>query len=403
MVTADPKEAAGRLDADRLLADVAAQCGLDDFGDVEIADKLRAYLAAINTEADLSPQGAMGLEALVRQLLTNRLRFHADLARHPEILDEDVSDPIIITGLFRTGTTKLQRMLSADPSVQPLTFWRIFNPAPFPDAVPGEPDPRIAVARGYVDNVTAMSPEFMAGHPWIADDADEDSLLLWLTFDHLANASVGHVPSFVSRVRARPAGPSYRYLADVLRYLQWQDGAERGLPSENRSRRGRPWVLKSPTHIGNLTAIFEAFPRATLVHCHRDPVVVVPSFARLFELFWGLFGNQVDPKRIGAVLLELWSAEMARNLEQRAELGPDARIVDVRFDDIVADPIRVIRGITDAHGHQLSDDADERMLAWDKANPADLYGKHEYSLQACGMTAEQITEAFGPYITRFGL
>lgn len=394
MSTADPAAVAGdQLDADRLLAEVAAQCGLDDFGDPEIADKLRAYLSAISTEADLSQQGAMGLEALVRQLLTNRLRFHADLARHPEILDEDVSDPIVILGLFRTGTTKLQRMLSVDPTVQPLTFWRIFNPAPFPDAVPGEPDPRIAVARGYVDNVTAMSPDFMAGHPWIADDVDEDSLLLWLTFDHLANASVGHVPSFVSRVRARPATPSYRYLADVLRYLQWQDGG----------RRGRPWVLKSPTHIGNLTAIFEAFPRATLVHCHRDPVVVVPSFARLFELFWGLFGNQVDPKRIGAVLLELWSAEMARNLEQRAELGPAARIVDVRFEDIVADPIGVIREITEGHGHRLSDDAEQRMLAWERANPADLYGKHEYSLQACGLTAEQITEAFGPYINRFGL
>jgi hypothetical protein len=194
-------------------------------------------------------------------------------------------------------------------------------------------------------------------------------------------------------VRARPATPSYRYLADLLRYLQWQDGG----------RRDRPWVLKSPTHIGNLTAIFEAFPRVTLVHCHRDPVVVVPSFARLFELFWGLFGNQVDPKRIGAVLLELWAAEMARNLEQRAELGPDARIVDVRFEDIVADPIRVIRGITDGHGHRLSADAEARMLAWERANPADLHGKHEYSLQACGLTAEQITMAFAPYITRFGL
>jgi hypothetical protein len=38
---------------------------------------------------------------IVRDLV-NRLRFQKDLKKHPEILDEDVSDPFVIMGLPRS-------------------------------------------------------------------------------------------------------------------------------------------------------------------------------------------------------------------------------------------------------------------------------------------------------------
>jgi hypothetical protein len=364
-----------------------AEAGADDFGDPEFTENLDAYLTAIRLEADLSPTGGLGLQMLVHQLLVNRLRYHADLRAHPEIVAERVDDPIVVTGLFRTGTTKLQRMLSADPGVQQLTFWRIFNPAPVPGAGDGV-DPRIAIARGYVDALAAGAPEFMAAHAWVADEPDEDSLLLWLTFDHLAGASVGWIPSFVQRVRARQQLPSYEYLAGLLRYLQWQDGG----------RRDRSWVLKSPTHIGNIEPLLSAFPRATLVFCHRDPTVVVPSFVRLFEIFWGLFGNSVELTEAGPALLELWAGEMCRGLEQRAALADDPRIVDVRYEDIVADSSAVIRRIYAAHGRTVTPEAEKAFVDWEAANPQHKFGRHEYSLEACGLDAAQVEAAFAPYL-----
>lgn len=116
------------------------------------------------------------------------------------------------------------------------------------------------------------------------------------------------------KVLADPQGRNYQYLSSLLRYLQWQDGGRRG-----------PWVLKSPTHIGNLDAVFASFPRATLVHCHRDPVTVVTSIARMFEVFWGLFGGQASLHEIGAFALDKWSAEMNKNLAQRGQFGPGGK------------------------------------------------------------------------------
>jgi hypothetical protein len=379
------------FDVDNRIAAAVAEAGSDDFGDPLFVDDVRAYLDAITTEANISPVGGLGLQHLVHGLLVNRLRYHADLTAHPEIADEDVSDPIVVAGLFRTGTTKLQRMLSSDPGVQELTFWRLLNVAPLPAAVPGEPDPRIAIARDYIDALASQSPEFMAAHPWIVDEPDEDSLLLWLTFDHLAGGSVGYIPTFVERVQARDQRRNYDYLAGVLRYMQWQDGG----------RRDRPWVLKSPTHVGSIEAILAAFPRATIAFCHREPAVIVPSFVRLFEIFWGLFGNAVDPREVGRPMLELWSAEMLKGLEQRDRLGDDRRIIDIYYDDIVANPVEVIRRIYDQHGRPLTPEAETAFADWERDNPQHKFGKHSYSLESCGVTEDEVCAAFAPYLERF--
>src|SRR5690606_6163617 len=90
--------------------------------------------------------GFTQLDTMAHRLLVNRLRFAEDLAHHPEILDEDVSDPIVVIGFPRSGTTVLQRMMSADPAMQSLKLWRLLNPAPFPGEAPGEPGGRLAFA-----------------------------------------------------------------------------------------------------------------------------------------------------------------------------------------------------------------------------------------------------------------
>jgi len=388
--TREPETAS--LDADALMAAASAETGLNDFGPDGVREDLAGYLRSILDDAKPTPTGLLGLQGFVHRLLVNRLRFQNDLKRHPEILDGDAADPIVITGLFRTGTTKLQRMMSADPGVQALSFWRMLNPAPFPDAAPGEPDPRIAEADEYVRLLEQHHPAFIAAHPWQTHEPDEDALLLLMTFAHLANTTVGNVPSFVERVRNRPQRSNYDYLRALIQYLQWQDGG----------KRERPWVLKSPTHLGNLEPIFEVFPNATLVHCHRDPVVVTASFSQLFALFWGLFGGQVPLEEIGPSVLELWSSEMDRNLAQRDRLGDRARIVDVSYEDIVKDPLTVIGEIYARHNRALPPEATAAMRCWAAENPKGRFGKHEYTLEACGLTEKQIRSAFAPYLERFG-
>ena len=67
---------------------------------------------------------------------------HRPAARHPEIHEIEVTAPIIIAGLPRTGTTHLHNLLAADPALRYLPYWESIEPIPRPATVGIEPDPR---------------------------------------------------------------------------------------------------------------------------------------------------------------------------------------------------------------------------------------------------------------------
>lgn len=374
-------------DPQALLAAASVETGCDDYGDEWFVERFTRYVGAAAAEGNLSPMGWMGFSVHLNRLLVNRLRFHDDLKRHPEIRDEVVSDPIVITGLPRTGTTKLQRMMSLDPAMQALSFWRVFNPAPLPESGRNGEDPRIAIARGYEEIIKQLAPGLMAAHPFGAEEAEEDVFLHEMTFQSFGNALRLHVPRYLAWVKEQPQHDVYKYLRGLLQYLQWQDGADGS----------RPWVLKNPFHLGQLVTLFETFPDATVVHCHRDPVVTIPSFARLLEAAWSMMSDDVDPLEIGNQAVRLWAGQLEENRVQRDRLQGVARMVDVHYDDIRQDALAVIQEVYQQRGLTLSAEAKDRMRVWEKENPQHRFGRHSYSAERYGLTSEGLREIFAPY------
>lgn len=82
-----------------------AGTGAKDFRDASFLPNLETTLE-IPTRLNLSARGLMGVHANFTRFLVNRLRWEADVEKHPEIVEEDVSDPIIVLGLPRSGTIK---------------------------------------------------------------------------------------------------------------------------------------------------------------------------------------------------------------------------------------------------------------------------------------------------------
>ena len=381
----------GDLDAGRLLAKATEVAGLADYGDGGFVEPMTVWLHSVVTEGGLSATGLLGLQAEVIGFLVNRLRFEADRQRHPEILDEDVSDPTVILGLARTGSTKLHRMLAADPRSQKLPLWRLMNPAPFPDADPVEPDPRIAVAVAQLSRIQENT-DAAASHPMSAHEAEEEYFLLKLTFESMGNMWRAQCPSFVRWWQAQPRQRPYDYLRRMVQYLQWQDGG----------RRGRPLVLKAPAHTGNPDILLATFPHATLVQTHRDPCVALASSMRLQEISLRMSSEHVDLEALGENQLSYFAGEMARNLQKRDELPQENQIVDVAFRDICNDPIGVVRDIYGHQGKELSPEAEASMVAWERNNPQHKDGRFSYALEDYGMTRDRVEAAFGPYLERFG-
>src|SRR5262245_3684869 len=93
---------------EELLDAVRGDSGTLEFRDRSFVPALNQVLAT-TARLNFTAAGLSFLRSNLKRVLLNRLRYQDDLARYPEILEEDVSDPIVILGLPRSGTTKLQR------------------------------------------------------------------------------------------------------------------------------------------------------------------------------------------------------------------------------------------------------------------------------------------------------
>jgi len=381
----------GALDLARLMTEVSEQEGLSDYGDPVFVEPMTRMLDSVLSEARLNQAGAMGLELDARRWLGNRLRMRADVTRHPEILDEDVSDPIVIVGVPRTGTTKLQRVLARDPGVQSIPFWQILNPAPFPGEQT-EPEPRILMARQVVEAMATYAPDIQELHPFAAEEPEEEIVLLEMTGRALSSVLYFDAPNYTSWLLEQPQQPLYEELRLLLQYLQWQDGG----------RKDRPWVLKSPMHLGRINALLDVFPRATLVHCHRDLVTSMTSTCNLVAAARLARTDSLDPLALGTFLLEWCSREWNANIEQRAQLGAATPVLDIEYTAIRDDILGVVRSIRRARGDaDPSAAAEAAMLAWEDTHSA-RSGPYRHSADHYGLDPDRVRDAFATYLDHFG-
>ena len=83
-------------------------------------------------DAGLTPFGQKVMRSMLRGALAARLFSEAGWQAHPEYAGVPIDRPVFITGLPRTGTTALHRLLTADPAHQGLELWLAEAPQPRP-------------------------------------------------------------------------------------------------------------------------------------------------------------------------------------------------------------------------------------------------------------------------------
>jgi hypothetical protein len=340
---------------------------------------------AIPTRLDLSLRGLQGMHANSLRWLVNRIRWEADVEAHPEILDEDVSDPIVVLGLPRSGTTKLQRFLSADPAVQATPAWMMWNPAPFPGEARGESHLRVDWAARMMSAVTNTGESYQKMHEFAAHEPDESSFVPLASFDYVMQYVTAPDQPFLDWARSVNRVTPLTFLKRMLQYLQWQQGGRRG-----------PWLLKNPGHTGEMAEMLEVFPRATFVISRRDLAATMgSSFRMMGEILVNTF-DAPDPRRYAAQTVEYWSHELGRYQMQKAALAGHVRLLEADYRDCVADGLGVAREVYRLHGLPWTARGEAAMRQWDIDNPRHKLGAYGYRLEDYGWSAEAIEHAFGP-------
>ncbi len=377
--------------AEQLIAEARQETGLADFGDGRFLDGLRRLVAGIEAESALSPRGVLALRERMRRLLRNQLRFRADLAAYPEILEQELRAPVFVQGLPRVGSTKLHRLLAESGCFQSLLFWQVYNHARVPGVAAGMQDPRRADAVAYIRWRSAQNPKTLAGHYVEANEPEEETYLLEYTFSNYWMTGYFEIPGYLASLADADHDAAYLYLRQALQYLQWQ--FHRAAP--------RPWVLKSPLNFGFEASIARNFPDAKFLVLHRDPVKVIPSVTALAGQMRRLYcRDEPDEPHFAAWALPEYAAEARRHMAWRAS-APAGQVMDIGYADIQDREMEMMPALCEFLGQPLTVDAAAQMRAWLAKNPQHQHGVHEYSLRQSGLTEAEIRAAFGPYLERF--
>ncbi len=378
------------FDVEELLSAARQRTGLSDFGPPDFMEGLNSLVSAINTEARIADNRRDALYERFMRLLTNRLWFAKDVADHPEILDEDVGSPIIISCLPRTASSKLHRMLGASGDFQFVPMWQGHNFARIPGLPDGGREKRITEGRAYEKWMYETSPATLQGHAMFTKEPEEDILLGEFTLRHTMLVGLFDTPSYAQWVMQADSKPTYDYLQQQIKYLQWQAS-----PHTNK-----PWLMKTPCHFGNESQLQRIYKKPRFIITHRDPARCMPSIIGVAVNMCKLYSDHHSDASVGAGVSQLFAQSAFAHMKWR-EQADDAQILDLGYDEINRKGMDTMQKVYDYFGMTLSARAEAAMQKWEQINFAGKHSHGSYSAEAINTTEREIRETFRPYMERF--
>jgi hypothetical protein len=358
---------------DDLHASAVRLTGLGDFGGGDgYAEGLRVLLAAYATEAGLTPTGSKQTRGLLRSALVSRLLAEAAWQQYPQHAEVALPRPVFVTGLPRTGTTALHRVLTADPAHQGPELWLTEVPQPRPPRSEWAQHPIFVALR----DAYASRPDMTGMHHMGPEQVEECWRIFCQSMTSVSFECTAAIPSYAAWLSARDWSAAYQRHRRILQLI--------GLADQHRR-----WVLKNPSHLFALDALLAVYPDAVIIQTHRDPRAAIGSVCSLNARAAAGWSTVFHGPVVGRAQLELWSRGMRRFREARARHDP-ARFIDVRYEDFVADPLRTVEEIYDRLGGRLSSPARSAMTSFFRRTG----DAHRYDLGTFGLTGEEVDAAF---------
>jgi hypothetical protein len=379
------------LDVDRMIEEAIVGAGSDDLSyTTDFAARLDAHVAAVEADTGLTQLARGTLRARIVRLLRNRISLADLVRRYPEIESIEIEKPIIVVGMPRSGTTHLVNLLAADRRRRALPYWESQEPIPARGRGPDVfgVDPRYARARAEHDAMLANAPLVAAMHDQFPEAIEEEVEILDLDFASYILEWLARVPGWRDTYLALDQTHHYAYMKKVLQALTFLRGPQ-------------TWVLKSPQHSEQLTALTTTFPDATVAFTHRDPVAVIQSTVTMMAYADRLRRRIIDPQW----LIDYWTDRIHRLLSagvRDRELVPAERSIDIGFHQLNGNEITILDSLYDRAGVELTPGVRKRFDQYLAGNPRGKHGSIRYDLQRhFGVTPEDVRSRFDFYFDRF--
>jgi hypothetical protein len=296
---------------------------------------------------------------------------------------ELAAPPLFIIGHWRSGTTFLHELLVRDDQFTYPTTYQCFAPSHFLLT-----EWFLARYCGFLLPKRRPMDNMLTG--WQRPQEDEFALLtMGQRTPYRRMAFPNHPPVDLEylNMEGLPQEALHRWsqtLETFVRTITFRDP--------------RRVVLKSPTHTGRVALLAQLFPGAQFIHMTRDPFALFPSTRRLWQSLDAVQGCQRNRDEfLDEYVFESLDRMYAGFESQRAQLGPQ-QIIDVKYEQLVADPLGVLEMVYDQLELGDYSQAREKLAAHVASQKDYRPNRHPMDPQV----QQQIRERWAHYFERYG-
>lgn len=361
--------------------------GLGDFGPEDYRQPMTLLLSDLDKYPRFNDLGVAAIGEQVTGYLIGRLTKQAGLKKSPAALEMPIERPIFITGMARTGTTVLHRLINQDPTTQSLPFWLGNLPMPRPPRDRWEAVPEYQNLKNALEQSVFFNEQTLALHPIAIDLPDECRWSTDQSFWCTTIAQTTCVPNYFSWLHQCDASFAYEYHRQVL-----------GLVANGDNRR---WVLKDPSHIFGIDSLLKVFPDACIVQTHRDPFGSMKSAANLlWEGRRKMIEVDVSLEEHGQLVLDGYAVGLEKMERYRRSHNPD-QFYDVHMDETRADPMGTIERIYRYFNLPVAKEARQSWQQQVVSDPSVGHGTSTERHPDFGLTEGKVNDALTLYRVRY--
>jgi hypothetical protein len=261
---------------------------------------------------------------------TNSLLAKMQSVAHGEALEKaKVPPPIFLLGFWRSGTTFLHELFCCDARLGFPSTYACMNSAHFLLTEQG-----FHKRRGKQE---AYRPMDNMQYSWTSPQEDEFALLCMgapSAYEALLVPSLMADPQTLLDLRRRSPEEQQRWKQTFDLLLR-----------ELTVQQNKPMVLKSPTHGFKFPCLPSSFPGARFVIIERNPYEVFASNLKLWKTLLDMYSlESTSPQEIEKFVLSAYMIHEQAIAEGIRNLSPQ-NVSRVRYEDLVADPVREMKRI----------------------------------------------------------
>jgi hypothetical protein len=293
--------------------------------------------------------------------------------------------PIFVIGHWRSGTTLLHDLFSEDPNLAYPTTYECFFPHHF------------LLTEGTLDHAFKIllpkrrpQDDVPVG---FARPQEEEFAMIML--------GEGSPYNTMAWPRLGPAESEYLDFKGLpeKKIKSWAD-AFMWFYRRIKLKHGKRLVMKTPGNAARLKVLTKLFPDARFVYIARNPLDVFPSTVKLWRALYSTQGLHNPP------YLDAWLDDYVLDMFQRLtvafeedrHLVPEDRLVEIRYEDLVTDPIAAMRDIYRRLGLDKFDEAEGPM----RAILTDRSDHRVSSYRLPEPIARKVADRLKPFIDRYG-